>query len=132
MCQNSWDHSEKPAITWDKGMTWALKLTVLSVLFGLKNRRFVFSRNFQAFTLKWQLWYSFLASSWRKQDNLNLGPSPGFIVRQMDIKPLLGPEASLMAQSVKNLPVMQKTWVWSVDWEDPLEKKMATHSSILG
>ena len=26
---------------------------------------------------------------------------------------------------------MQKTWVWSLDWEDPLEKEMATHSSIL-
>ena len=32
---------------------------------------------------------------------------------------------------VKNLPVMQETWVRSLDWEDPLEKGMATHSSIL-
>ena len=39
--------------------------------------------------------------------------------------------ASLVAQTVKNLPAMQETWVWSVDWEDPLEKGMATHSSIL-
>ena len=29
---------------------------------------------------------------------------------------------------VKNLPVMQVIWVWSLDWEDPLEKGMATHS----
>ena len=29
------------------------------------------------------------------------------------------------------LPAMQETWVWSLDWEDPLEKGMATHSSIL-
>ena len=36
-----------------------------------------------------------------------------------------------MAQTVKKLPVMQETWVWSLDWEDPLEKGMATHSSIL-
>ena len=36
-----------------------------------------------------------------------------------------------MAQSVKNLPAMQKTWVWSLDREDPLEKEMATRSSIL-
>ena len=36
-----------------------------------------------------------------------------------------------MAQLVKNLPAMQETWVHSLDWEDPLEKKMATHSSIL-
>ena len=39
--------------------------------------------------------------------------------------------ASLMAQMVKNLPAMQDTWVRSVDWEDPLEEGMATHSSIL-
>ena len=32
---------------------------------------------------------------------------------------------------VKNLPAMQDTWVQSLGWEDPLEKEMATHSSIL-
>ena len=32
---------------------------------------------------------------------------------------------------VKNLPAMQETWVESLDWEDPLEKETATHSSIL-
>ena len=31
---------------------------------------------------------------------------------------------------VKNLPVMQGTWVQSLGWEDPLEEGMATHSSI--
>ena len=36
-----------------------------------------------------------------------------------------------MAQLVKNLPVMWKTWVWSLGWEDLLQKGMATHSSIL-
>jgi len=38
---------------------------------------------------------------------------------------------SLIAQSVKNLPSMQKTRVLFLGWEDPLEKEMATHSSIL-
>ena len=38
---------------------------------------------------------------------------------------------SLVAQTVKNLPSVQKTWLWSLGWEDPLEKGMATHSSIL-
>ena len=38
--------------------------------------------------------------------------------------------ASLIAQSVKNLPAMQETWVQFLGWEDPLEKEMATHSSI--
>ena len=36
-----------------------------------------------------------------------------------------------MAQTVKNLPKMQETWVQSLGQEDPLEKRMATHSSIL-
>ena len=36
-----------------------------------------------------------------------------------------------MAQMVKNLPAMQDTQVVSLSWEDPLEKGMATHSSIL-
>ena len=36
-----------------------------------------------------------------------------------------------MAQLVKNLPAMQEKWVWSLGWEDPLEKEVATHSSIL-
>ena len=39
--------------------------------------------------------------------------------------------ASLVAQTVKNLPSMQETWVRSLGWEDPLEKGMATHSSVL-
>ena len=36
-----------------------------------------------------------------------------------------------MAQMVKNLPAMQETWVRSLGQQDPLENKMATHSSIL-
>ena len=36
-----------------------------------------------------------------------------------------------MAQMVKNLPAMQETQVKSLGWEDPLEKGIATHSSIL-
>ena len=39
--------------------------------------------------------------------------------------------ASLVAQMLKNLPVMQETWDWSLGWEDPLEKGKAIHSSIL-
>ena len=39
--------------------------------------------------------------------------------------------ASLVTQSVKNLPAMQETQVQSLGQEDPLEKEMATHSSIL-
>jgi len=39
--------------------------------------------------------------------------------------------ASLVAQTVKCLPVMQETWVRFLGWEDPLEKEMAIHSSTL-
>ena len=39
--------------------------------------------------------------------------------------------ASCVAQSVKNLPVVLETWVQFLGWEDPLEKEMTTHSSIL-
>ena len=39
--------------------------------------------------------------------------------------------ASLVAQTVKNLPAMQEIRVQSLHWEDPLEKEVATHSSIL-
>ena len=39
--------------------------------------------------------------------------------------------SSLVARMVKNLPAMQDTWVLSLGWEDPLEKGLANHSSIL-
>ena len=39
--------------------------------------------------------------------------------------------ASLVVHLVKNLLAMRETWVQSLGWEDPLEKGMATHSSIL-
>ena len=37
----------------------------------------------------------------------------------------------VVAQLVKNPLAMQETWVWSLGWEDPLEKEIATHSSIV-
>ena len=40
-------------------------------------------------------------------------------------------KSSLVAQMVKHLPTMQETWVQSLAQEEPLEKEMATHSSIL-
>ena len=38
---------------------------------------------------------------------------------------------SQWAEMIKNLSTMQESWVRSLGWEDPLEKEMATHSSIL-
>ena len=55
------------------------------------------------------------------------GKSPGEGI----VYPLQYSWASLVAHMVKNLPTMWETWVRSLGWEDPLEKEMATHSSIL-
>ena len=46
-------------------------------------------------------------------------------------KYILAMRASLVAQLVRNVPVMWETWVRPLGWEDPLEKGKATHSSIL-
>ena len=54
---------------------------------------------------------------WTKSSNLGAYP--------------LRNESFLVAQMVKNLPAMQEAWIWSLVWEDPLEKGMAIHSSIL-
>ena len=43
----------------------------------------------------------------------------------------IGHDFSLVAQTVKRLSAMQETRVWSLGWEDPLEKEMATHSITL-
>ena len=43
----------------------------------------------------------------------------------------MGTWTSLVAQMVKNLPAMWETWVQSLGQEDPLEKEMAAHSSVL-
>ena len=47
------------------------------------------------------------------------------------IKTITRDRASLVVQSVDNLPAIQKTWIQSLGQEDPLEEEMATHSSVL-
>ena len=47
------------------------------------------------------------------------------------IAPMAAIRASLVAQRLKRLPATWETWVRSLGWEDPLEKEMATHCSIL-
>ena len=58
---------------------------------------------------------------------LNLSPLSLLLVYKDNKEPW----ASLVAQRLKCLPEMQKTWVQSLSQKDPLEKEMATHSSIL-
>ena len=64
--------------------------------------------------------------------DLTLIPESGRSTRGGIGCPLQYSWASLVTQLVKNLPAMWETWVWSQGWEDPLEKRTATHSNILG
>jgi len=78
----------------------------------------------------------FSDSSVGKESTCNVGdpsliPGSGRYPAEGIGYPLQYPWASLVAQLVKNVPVMQETWVRSLGWEDPLEKGKATHSSIL-
>ena len=66
-----------------------------------------------------------LALGWSHLKDWDLGQQLCFGVRH------LVQWASLVAQMVKNLPAIRETSVRFLDWEDPLEKEMATHSSIL-
>ena len=79
---------------------------------------------------------SFSGSSAGKESTCNagdpgsipgLGRSPGEGIGY----PLQYSWASLVAQMVKNSPAVRETWVQSLGWEDPLEKGIAIHSSIL-
>ena len=62
-----------------------------------------------------------------------LGKAPAFqpYCGNLNMKEIWSLWASLLAQTVKNPPVMRETWVWFPGWEDRLEEDMATHSSIL-
>ena len=75
-------------------------------------------------------------SSVGKESACNAGdpgsiPGSGRSTREEIGYPLQHSWASLVAQLVKNTPALQETWVRFLDWEDPLEKSKATHSSIL-
>ena len=76
--------------------------------------------------LAWRiLWtvYMDLYSPWGcKESDMTEGLSLSKILVAVEI---------LVAQMVKHLLTMQETWVWSLGWEDPLEKEMATYSSTL-
>ena len=75
-------------------------------------------------------------SSVGKESACNAGdpgliPESGRFPREGIGYPLQYSWASYMAQLVKNIPAMRETWVWSLRWEDPLEKGKSNHSSVL-
>ena len=80
---------------------------------------------------------SLLPYSWSKQlQNKDLRGRERDLSYQRDECQRIGAvfipsRASLVAQTVKRLPAVRKTWVWSLGWEDPLEKEMAIHFSTL-
>ena len=78
----------------------------------------------------------FLDSSVGKESTCNAGdpgsvPGWGRSAGEGIGYPLQYSWASLVAQLVKNQPAVWETWVQSLGWEDPLEKGMVTHSSVL-
>ena len=78
--------------------------------------------------MRWPKYWSFSFSSSPSNEY------PGLNSFRMDIvikPPLLGNRASLVAETVKNSPVVWETWVRSLGWKDPLEEGMATHCNIL-
>ena len=63
--------------------------------------------------------------------DLGLIPGSGRSAGEGVSSPLQYSWAFLVSQLVKNLPALWETWLWSLGWEEPLEKGKATHSSIL-
>ena len=96
--------------------------SVVPFSFGLQSFQAsgVFS-NESALRIKWPKYWSFSISPSNEYS--------GLITFRIDWFDLTS-QASLVAQLVQNPPVMWETWLWSL-WEGPLEKGMATHSSIL-
>ena len=81
---------------------------------------------------EWKWWHGKYSFSWHFFSSLVFTP-PQWMLTWLTVPWTMYRHfwASLVAQLVKNLPVMQETWVRSLGWEDPLEEGMATHSSIL-
>ena len=69
--------------------------------------------------------------AWISITNKTLPTIGNFLHGVLSIITLKVKETSLVAQKVKRLPTMRETRVRSLGWEDPLEKEMTTHSSIL-
>ena len=86
-----------------------------------KNDHAYFYKYLKIFILK--LYQDFPDSSVGKESACNAGEGIVYSLQYF--------WASLVAQMVKNPPIMQETWVPSLGWEDPLEKGKATHFSIL-
>ena len=115
----------------NKSIIWPSNLTPRHIPWGNRNlKRYMYP------IVHWStVCSSFPHSSVAKESVSNAGdpssiPGSGRSTGEGISYPLQYSWASLMSHLVKNLPAMQETWVWSLGWEDPLEKGKATHSSI--
>ena len=132
-------HSSKASILWHSAF-FMIQLTHLYVTSGkttaLTIRTFVGKVMSLLFNTLSRFVMGFPGSSAGKESACNEG-DPDSIPRSRRSPgegigyPLQYSLASLVAQRVKNLPVIQEAWVRSLSWEDSLEEGMATHSSIL-
>ena len=90
------------------------------------------ARDNVASILFWMRKFSFIVYKWLDTDTCNQWSHVVFGLDSVTFQFSFWVHwASLMAQSVKNLRAVQKTKVWSLGQEDPLEKEVATHSRIL-
>ena len=86
-------------------------------------------------TFSFSVWNpAVICTIWWRRFKLTVNPD-GVCVKPVPVclsrAPYASLQAFLVAQTIKSLPAMQETQVWSLDLEDPLESGMATHSGIL-
>ena len=117
-------------------MLWVHRLKYLKLDLQIIQFRFITEKKWGHEKEKWINYSRFPTSSVGKESTCNAG-DPGSIPRSGRSAgegigySLQYSWTSLVAQLVKNPPTMRETWVWSLGWENALEKGKATHSGIL-
>ena len=108
------------SLTLDPEAPWSMMLRQGLLLSGIITEIYINSRSL-AMTAQNKHHFWFIQSITSSRSKIKLQNVHQSIVSQ----------EKWVAKAAKNLPAMQEMWVWSLGWEDPLEKGMATHSSIL-
>ena len=108
------------SLTLDPEAPWSMMLRQGLLLGGITAEIYINSRSLAVTAQnKDHCWFiQSITSSWSKRKLQNVHQS-------------MFSQEKWVAKAEKNLPAMWEMWVWSLGWENPLEKGMATHSSIL-